>query len=145
MAAAVPFIVAGVSALSSMSASSAQEQQMENQAQALDSRADALEKEGAAQETLIRSQKDQIIGQQVSAAAGSGVDVTTGSVLDVIEDSAFNIEMDALTTRNNYTTEATAARQEAENMRAAKPTGIAKLMGGVSAGASGYMGAGGSF
>lgn len=118
---------------------------MDNQADALDSRADALEKEGFAQETLIRSQKDQVIGQQVSAAAGSGADVTTGSVLDVIEDSAFNIEMDALTTRSNYTSEAVAARQEGENIRAAKPTGLATLMGGASAGASGYMGAGGSF
>jgi len=111
---------------------------LENQARALELRADALEKEGFAQETAIRRQKDQVIGQQRSAAAGSGVDVTTGSVLDVIEDSAFNIEMDAMTTRTSYANQALAMRQEAAMTRAAKPSGLSTLLGAAGTAAGGY-------
>lgn len=143
MAAAVPFVIAGISALASIKGSEAQGAQLENQAQALESRADAVEKEGFAQETAIRRQKDQVIGQTRSAAAGGGVDVTTGSVLDVIEDSAFNIEMDALTARTSAANEAQALRQEAAYTRAAKPSGIATLLGAGGSGLSSFAGAGG--
>ena len=143
MAVAIPIATMALSAASSAAQSSAQGQQMENQAQALESRADATEKEGFAQETAIRRQKDQVIGQTVSAAAGSGVDVSTGSVLDVIEDSAFNIEYDALTARASAANQATAMRQEAAYTRAAKPSGISTLLGAGGAGMSGYAAGGG--
>lgn len=132
-----------MSVASSVSQSNAQGQQLENQAQALEARAAATEKEGFAQETAIRRQKDQVIGQTVSAAAGSGVDVTTGSVLDSIEDSAFNFEMDAMTARTSAANQATAMRQEAAYTRAAKPSGLSTLLGGASAGVSGFASGGG--
>lgn len=128
----------GLQMLGGISAAEEQKAQLEGQAQALEGRADALEKEGFAQETAIRRQKDQVIGQQRSAAAGSGVDVSTGSVLDVIEDSAFNIEMDAMTTRNSYANQAAAMRAEASMTRAAKPSGLSTLLGAAGTAAGGY-------
>ena len=128
----------GLNILGGISAGEEQKAHLEGQARALELRADALEKEGFAQETAIRRQKDQVIGQQRSAAAGSGVDVSTGSVLDVIEDSAFNIEMDALTTRNSYANQAAAMRTEASMTRAAKPSGLSTLLGAAGTAAGGY-------
>lgn len=128
----------GLQMLGGISAAEEQKAQLESQAQALEARADATEKEGFAQETAIRRQKDQFIGQQRSAAAGSGVDVSTGSVLDVIEDSAFNIEMDAMTTRTSYANQALAMRQEAAMTRAAKPLGLSTLLGAAGTAAGGY-------
>lgn len=124
--------------LSSLLQSQEKKEQIENQARALEFKANALEKEGFYNETLIRRQKDIILGQQVSSAAGSGVQVGTGSVLDVIEDTAFNIEMDAITTRTNYANQAVALRQEAQLTRSAKPSGLSTLLGVAGAGASGY-------
>ncbi|AUR93056.1 coil containing protein [Vibrio phage 1.182.O._10N.286.46.E1] len=128
----------GANVLGGLFGASEEKKALENQAQALEARADSLDLEGFAQETAIRRQKDAVIGQTVSAAAGSGVDVTTGSVLDVIEDSAFNIEMDAMTMRNTYANQATALRQEAANTRAAKPSGLSTLLGAAGTAAGGY-------
>lgn len=137
-AAAAVGAATGLNVLGGFFGAEEQKAGLENQARALELRADALEKEGFAQETAIRRQKDQVIGQQRSAAAGSGVDVSTGSVLDVIEDSAFNIEMDAMTTRNTYANQAAAMRTEAAATRAAKPSGLSTLLGAAGTAAGGY-------
>lgn len=106
---------------------------LEAKAKALGRKAAALDSQGAIEEVNVRSQKDAVIGSIVSAAVGSGVVASTGSVLDVIEESAFNIEMDALTARNNLSMQANDARIEAGAARAAKPgkTNLVKtLLGG---------------
>lgn len=138
MAAAIPVIGIGASIIGGIQSSREQSKQMENQAVALEAQADALRKEGFAQETAIRGQADAIAGQQIAGAAGSGVMTNTGSVLDVIEDTAYNIELDALTTRANYEREAQATEQGAANYRSAKPSGISTLLGAAGTAASGY-------
>jgi len=137
-AAAAVAVSTVIGVLGNISGANEQKQQLENQAQALEGRADALEKEGFFQETSIRNQKDKYIGAQTASASGSGVQVSTGSVLDLIEDTAFNIEMDAMTTRTNYAKQATVLREEASMTRAAKPSGLSTLLGAGGTAASGY-------
>lgn len=138
MAAAIPFVMGGLSAASSLQGSAAQTKQLNNQAAALDARAIEVRKQGSDQAKAIRDQRDQVIGSTVSQAAGSGVEVGTGSVLDAIEQSAFNIEMDALKTTE--TAEKTARSMELEGRfsRAGAPSGLTTLLGATGSGMSGY-------
>lgn len=138
MAVAIPFIMMGMAAMGSMSEANAAKQQAENQSKALENQAKDLEAEGSYQESMIRSQTPIIEGQIVAGAAGSGAVVNTGSVLDVIKQNAFNIEMDAQTTRRNYEKQAQAARQDAANARAGAPTQISTLLNVGGSAASGY-------
>lgn len=138
MAAAIPFVMAGLSVAGSASASSAQGEQLENQAKAQEFSAIETEAQGRSQAAAIRSQADSIIGSTVAAAAGSGVQVDTGSVLDVIEESAFNIEMDALTVESDAMRQAEGQLLGAASSRSAKPSGISTLLGAFGSGASGY-------
>lgn len=138
MAAAIPFIGAGVSMLGAVQGAHAEAQSLENQAQSLELRADMTRREGADQSALIRSQKDPILGQVTAQAAGGGVEVGTGSVLDVIKDNAFNIEMDALTTMESAARQANTMDIEAKYARAGKPSGIGTLLGTAGAGLSGW-------
>ena len=124
--------------LGSVQGAQATEQQLENQAQALELRSKLIRREGADQAEMIRGQKDPILGQVTAQAAGGGVEVSTGSVLDVIKDNAFNIEMDALTTMETSNRQANTAQIEAANTRAGKPTGLSTLLGAVGSGMSGY-------
>lgn len=138
MAAAVPWVLGGLGVASTVMGASAEAQQYENQAVAMEAKAQSIKEQGAAQANAIREQRDPILGAVTANAAGSGVEVGTGSVLDVIRDNAFNIEMDALTALSNAEKEAQATRVGAQNMRAAKPSGISTLLGGFGAGLSGY-------
>jgi len=102
---------AGLGAASSLMQTSKQNEQIEQQAQAQEYAAAETLISGQSRAANIRSQSDQVTGATKAAAAGSGVQVDTGSVLDVIEESAFNIELDALTTesdaRRSYTNQMT--------------------------------------
>lgn len=118
--------------------SQAQRQQLENQAVALERRAQATMREGGQQAQMIRAQEDEIQGKTMSAAAGSGVEVSTGSVLDTIKDTAFNIEMDAQTAMSNAASQADALRTEAAYTRAAKPSGASTLLGMAGQGLTGF-------
>lgn len=128
----------GVSALGAAEGAQATEQQLENQAQSLELRADMTRKEGSEQAALIRSQKDPILGQVTAQAAGGGVEVGTGSVLDVIKDNAFNIEMDALTTMESANRQANVAEIEAGYARAGAPSGLGTMLGVAGAGMQGW-------
>lgn len=138
MAVAIPFVMMAFSAIGSMNEQNAQEAMLNNQAKALDDKAEDLKFEGAVQESAIRDQSDFIEGQIISSAAGSGVQANTGSVLDVINQNAFNIEMDAITTRENYFNQAKTLEQEAKAARAGIPSGLSTLTQTAGAAASGY-------
>lgn len=135
---AIPLLGAAIGVFGKVSQDKAQSQSLENQAEANEFAAKEIEWSGRSQARAIRNQADSIIGSTVSFAAGSGVQVDTGSVLDVIEESAFNIEMDALTIEADAARAAEGQRIGAQSARAAKPSGISTLLGAFGAGASGY-------
>lgn len=124
-----PLAIAAVQAVGQMQQAQAQGQAVEQQAQNIETNAYLTKKEGLAQETNIRSQKDRVLGAQVAAAAGSGVDVTKGSVMDALKQSAFDIEMDAITARENALTQSAMMKREAELTRMQKPSGLETLLG----------------
>lgn len=138
MAAAIPFVIGGLSAASSIQQSGAEAASYESQAVAQTVAAREDRRVGSEQSSLIRSQADDLIGSTVSTAAGSGVEVSSGSVLDVIADTAYNIEMDALITEESAERSAKSKEIEAANLRAAKPSGISTLLGATGSAASGY-------
>lgn len=131
-------ILGGLSVFSSLLGSKSQSQGLESQAQAQEFSALEVEESGRSQAAAVRRQADSIIGSTISAAAGSGVQVGTGSVMDVIEDTAYNIELDALTIESDAKRSAEALRKGASSSRAAKPSGVSTLLGAFGAGASGY-------
>ena len=114
---------------SSLLGSSAQNEQLENQAQALERRSKAVTKEAAAQSLSIRKQSDVLEGQVTASAAGSGVAVNTGSIADLIEQNAFNMEMDALTVQQSAQSQADAMNKDAYASRQSKASGLEMLFG----------------
>ena len=120
MSAAVAMGALGVG--SSLMNSANQSEQIENQAQQQEYAAGQTLLQGRSQASAIRSQESEILGATKAAAAGSGVQVGTGSVLDVIEESAFNIELDALTTESNSKRSAANQLETAASTRASKPS-----------------------
>jgi hypothetical protein len=131
-------VLGGLGALTSIMGSQSDSQGLENQAISQEYSAIEAELSGRSQAASIRRQASAIIGSQVTAAAGSGVQVDTGSVLDVIEESAYNIELDALTVESDSKRQAEALRAGAASSRSAKPSGVSTLLGAFGAGASGY-------
>jgi len=128
----------GLGVTSSLLGSSEQSAGLEAQAQSLEAQADVVQKRGAAEALNLRSQADQILGQNVASAAGSGVVTSTGSVLDTIEENARNIEMDALTIEQNAREDAAALRYEAAATRQSKPSGLSTLLGAGASGLGAY-------
>lgn len=136
---AVPALI-GATALnigSSMLGAKSQREQLEQQAQQLTYDAAAVAKDGYYQERKIREMTPKAVGATKSAAVGSGVEIS-GSVLDAIEETAFNIEMDALTTRENATQQANVKFQQAADLRNSKPSGLSTLLGVGGQALSGY-------
>ena len=136
MSAAVAMGALGVG--SSLMNSANQSEQIENQAQQQEYAAGQTLLQGRSQASAIRSQESEILGATKAAASGSGVQVGTGSVLDVIEESAFNIELDALTTESNSKRSAANQLETAASTRASKPSALSSLLGAFGSGASGY-------
>jgi hypothetical protein len=131
-------VLGGIGVLSSLLGSQSQSQGLENQAVSQEYAARETLLSGRSQANLLRRQADAMTGAQVTAAAGSGVQVDTGSVLDVIEDTAYSIELDALTIESDAKRQAEAQRKGAASSRSAKPSGVSTLLGAFGAGASGY-------
>jgi len=129
---------AGLGAASSLMQTSKQNEQIEQQAQAQEYAAAETLISGQSRAANIRSQADQVTGATKAAAAGSGVQVDTGSVLDVIEESAFNIELDALTTESDARRSYTNQMATAASTRSSKASSFEALLGAVGSGASGY-------
>jgi len=134
----IPWALSAFGAASSLSGSRAEGDRLEAQAVAQEYTAVETELAGRSQAASIRAQADDIIGSTVSAAAGSGVVVSTGSVLDVIEESAYNIELDALTIESDAKRTAEAQRKGAQSSRDAKPSGVSTLLGAFGSAAAGY-------
>jgi len=138
MAAAIPVVLGVLGAASSVQSDAADEKSLNNQAVALEVKANETRAEGNEQATAIRAQKDEVIGSTISTAAAAGVVVNTGSVLDAIEESAYNIEMDALTTQESSERQARSYEIEAEQTRAGASSGISTLLSATGSAASGY-------
>jgi len=128
----------GLGVISSLLGSRSKSEGLEAQAKAQEYTAIETELSGRSQAQAVRRQANEIIGAQVSAAAGSGVQIDTGSVIDVIEDTAFKIELDALTIESDAKRAADAQRKGASSSRAAKPSGVSTLLGAFGSGMSGY-------
>lgn len=77
--------------------------------------ADQKRQEGIEEARMQRLKSLQAIGAQQTAMAANGIDVTQGTALDVIEDTSAKGELDALTTRYNYESQALAYEQQADN------------------------------
>ena len=77
--------------------------------------ADQKRQEGIEESRLQRIKNLQKVGSQQAALAANGVDVSEGTALDIIEDTAAMGELDALTTRYNYETQALAYEQQRDN------------------------------
>lgn len=74
--------------------------------------ATVTQQQGQIAEDQQRRQSEQVIGQEKANAGASGA--AGGSAADVIMQSAFNSEMDALNTKYNYDTKATALEMDAK-------------------------------
>lgn len=70
--------------------------------------------QGDIAEAMQRRQAAGVIAQSVANAGGSGFSSTSGSPVDVFQSSAYNAEIDALNTRYNYRTKATAYGMDAQ-------------------------------
>ncbi len=130
--------MAGLGAASSIMQSQQQNKQIEYNAQAQEAQAQETLYAGRSQASSVRSQLDKVTGSVKASAAGSGVAVDSGSVLDVIEESAFNIEMDALTLESDAKRSAANQMATAANTRKSKTSGLGMLLGAFGSGASGY-------
>lgn len=124
-----------------------------NQAQysAVISRKNAIAAERAAQDAILRGQRDelttrldykQIKGKQRAAFAANGVIVDEGSALDVVLDTVAIGEFDALTVRNNAAKEAFNYRQQGEEFSSQAQM---QIEAGKDAKKAGYIGAASSF
>lgn len=77
--------------------------------------ADQKRQEGIEESRLQRMKNLQKVASQQTAMAGNGIDISEGTAVDVIEDTATMGELDALTTRYNYETQALAYETQANN------------------------------
>lgn len=84
-------------------------------AQKAQANADTKRQEGIEESRLQRLKTLQTVGSQQAAMAANGFDVSSGTNLDIVEDTAAMGELDALTTRYNYETEALAYESQADN------------------------------
>lgn len=108
--------------VSSVQSANAQKAQYNYQAQVAkknaeiaQNNADQKRQEGIEEARQQRIKTLQAVGSQQAAMAANGIDVSSGTALDVIEDTAASGELDALTTRYNYETQALAYEQQANN------------------------------
>jgi len=116
---AVSGIVGGVSSYQQGKAQQAQynyqAQVAQRNAKIAQANADQKRQEGIEEARQQRIKTLQAVGSQRAAMAANGIDVSSGTALDVIEDTAATGELDALTTRYNYETQALAYEQQADN------------------------------
>lgn len=135
MAAALPFVMAGVQVMGELSSANQQSGQANYQAQIAGQNATAAQQQANAKEELIRRENAQRLGTQRAQAAQSGFDPSSGSLLKIQGDSAANAELDALTARYegqmqglSYNNQAAGFRSQASN---AKTTGMFNAAGAL--------------
>ncbi len=121
-AAALGVMGTAMGVVSSVQSANAQSAQYEYQAKVAaqnakiaQSNADQKRQEGIEEARLQRMKTLQAVGSQQAAMAANGVDISSGTALDIVEDTAAMGELDALTTRYNYETQALAYEQQANN------------------------------
>lgn len=79
--------------------------------------ADAIER-GREEESRVRLMGRRTIGAQRASLAAQGVDIGVGSAADITADTALEVELDALTVRNNAAREAWGYKVKAQDLRA---------------------------
>lgn len=84
-------------------------------AQIAQANADQKRQEGIEEARQQRMKTLRTVGSQQAAMAANGIDISSGTALDVIEDTAAMGELDALTTRYNYESQAIGLEQQANN------------------------------
>lgn len=111
-----------VSVTSAVQSANAQKAQYEYQskiaqknANIAQANADQKRQEGIEEARMQRIKSLQNVGSQQAAMAANGIDVSSGTALDIAEDTAAMGELEALTTRYNYESQALAYEQQAEN------------------------------
>lgn len=146
-AAAVPWIVASISAAGAGYAAYGQRQAGRYEAAVANQNAGLAEKaavdaenRGKVDEQRERMRVQSLIGQQKASFGASGVLVDSGSPLDALADTAYIGEQDALTIRRNAALEAWGLRSQAGNFRTGGQ--LSKLQGNYGAGATLLQGAG---
>lgn len=94
-----------------------QAQVARNNAKIAQANADQKRQEGIEEARTQRMKTLQKVGAQQAALAANGVDISQGTALDMVEDTSAMGELDALTTRYNYETNALGYEQQATNFR----------------------------
>lgn len=142
MAQALPFIMAGVGALSSLQQSSQAKKTAEYNAAVAQSNAAQAQAFADADAARARDEAARKQGAMRAKAAASGVDTGTGSVLDVLSDEALQNELDALNIEakgaaeaRSFNMQAEGFRKQARNIKRAAP--LSALGAGLSGFASG--------
>ena len=134
MAAALPYIAAGVTAVSAISSAQAQAGAAKYNQRIAEQNAEMARQQGIAAEQAQRRHSEQVIGQMRANYAASGVDVGQGSPLDVLGESARMAELDALNTRYNYQVRATGYANQSDILGAeaknATTSGMLNAVGG---------------
>lgn len=108
-------------------------------------------REGVAQDSMIRDNSRQAIGEQIAQQGASGFEVGTGSPQDALRQSGINAELDILNARRNAQMKAQGFQIDAELQKKAGTMslingvfGAAKAIGGArDYGSNGSMGSGG--
>lgn len=142
MAAALPLIAAGVSAVGSIYAGNQQAAQNTYAARVAEQNQTIARQQTNAREELIRREMAQRLGQQRAAAAQSGFDPSTGSLLSMQGESAGNAELEALTARYEGQLQALSFGNEAAGYRsqakASRTTGLLNAAGSLMSSAARY-------
>lgn len=142
MAAALPFIAAGASAIGSIYAGNQAAAQNSYAARVAEQNQVIARQQSNAREELIRREMAQRLGQQRAAAAQSGFDPSTGSMLALQGESAGNAELEALTARYEGQLQAISFGNEAAGYRsqakAARTTGYLNAAGSLLSSAARY-------
>lgn len=113
MAAALPYIAAGVTAVSAIQSASAQASAQRYNSRVAQMNAQAALEQGKIAEDQQHREVERRLGQMRANYAASGVDVGVGSPLDVLGDSAAQAEQDRLNLRYNYQMRATGFSNQA--------------------------------
>lgn len=126
------FIMAGISAVGTISSAAAQAQAGKDEQAAYNMRAAAIERQGAQEEDVARQRLRKLAASQRALYAKAGVDLSSGSPLTVLSATAAEGEKEALTIRRGAQEEAGFQRFYGGQARAAgKRKAVGTLLSGL--------------
>ena len=132
MAAALPWIMAGASAIGSISSARAQKQAGEQEQIGFNLQAAQIERQGIQEEEISRTKLKRLLATQRAAYAKAGVDISSGSPLTILAATAAEGEKEALNIRMGTEESAEMARFSGRTARSVgESRSKATLLGGL--------------